>query len=354
MIGVQNFRSKCRTVWNDRDDLSWVARRRASVGYLGWLNRGNLGDESMYVAHQEVSPKRLTRLPIQSLGFRLASKASVEALVLGGGTLVGRREWGTRLEKAIEVFEPSRLLTFGVGVEEPQFALSRGLISEKELDRQADLLRSFDRIGVRGPRSLRNLAELGVKSEVLGDPALVLKPRSGERHPATRPRILLSLAEVGDGYERNADRMRREVAMAARMLAGAVGGDLLGLAMEPVDVRALRRADSALPIVHLRRGVESVIDEISGSTLVISERLHPNIIAAALGTKFVAIGYKPKTYDFAESVHAEDHVIDARSASHRTITAFAEAILEKDDADIRSRVRSLGKNFCDVVQAELK
>lgn len=343
-----------RTLWNDREDFSWLLSRNSTVGYLGWLNRGNLGDESMFVAHQTISPTPLRRLPIQSVGLYLAAKSSVKTLVLGGGTLLGRKEWGVRLERAIDAFKPERVLTFGVGVEEPEFALSRGIITEAELLRQAAILKSFDRVGVRGPRAQKHLAELGVQSEILGDPALVLQSRSTSQSNTPRPvRVLLSLAEIRDGYEPHADQMRREVAQAARRVADNLGGELLGLAMEPADFQALRRADNDLRVIRLTKGVPSVVEAIAESTLVISERLHPNIIAAAVGTKFLAIGYKPKTYDFAESVGAESLIVDSRNVSKEDLVSRAHAILDNNSMTIATKTKSLANSFKRAVESEL-
>lgn len=345
---MESFRIPSRrlsTVWRDRTDLRWIISPHASVGYLGWLNRGNLGDESMYVAHQVLSPVEIRRIPLQKFGLKLAKRASLDTLVLGGGTLLGRGEWGNRLEAAIDTFRPNRVVTFGVGVEEPEFAIERNIISAAEWERQSELLKTFTSIGVRGPRSQKILANFGIKSEVLGDPALILKAGQVRQRPLQRPKVILSLAAVKDGFETGGREMREEVARAARQISVNMGAELIGLPMERNDIHALRSADREISILGYPLSVSNLVNEIESADLVISERLHPNIIAAAVGTRFLAIGYKPKTYDFAESIGASEFVVDSRGLSGREISEKAEKLLSSDKNPLVEKVLDLSQKF---------
>lgn len=354
MQGLRNHSRKALTIWHDRSDLKWLVSKHASVGYLGWLNRGNLGDESMFLAHQIAMHAGIRRIPIQRLGFKLARNATLDTLVLGGGTLLGRREWGQRLELAIELFNPKKLVTFGVGIEEPDFAFERDLISEKEWEKQVGILKTFSLVGVRGPRSQKILEDFGVKSEVLGDPSLIFDRSSEPQKPTyRRPRVLLSLADVHDGYELGGHRMRKEIARAARQISHSMGAELIGLPMESTDTRALRSADSEISIPDYPRKISNLVKAIANADLVISERLHPNIIAAAVGTRFIAIGYKPKTYDFAESIGAGELVIDSRGLSASEIIEEADRMTHIKSSEIDRNVSCLSQKFKDKVSREL-
>lgn len=346
-----NFKQKISTLLLDRGDLLWSVQPTADVGYLGWLNRGNLGDEAMFEGHRQVSPVALRRVPMQSAGWRLAKRGKVQTLVLGGGTLLARREWTVRLEQAIEILRPERLVSLGVGVEEPEFALAKGLINEEELTRQASLLMGFDRVGVRGPRSVTSLESVGVKAEVLGDPALVLNGTGLPGSPA-RKTILLSLANVSDGYADGATAMRRQAALAAEMVAETADARLVGLAMEPHDRVALKEAMPSIEVVT-PRSVQELVSLISGAELVIGERLHANIVAAAIGTKFVAIGYKPKTFDFVESLGLEASVLDSRDLNRDDLHVQAIAALSSNDDVIAARVSGLASRFREAANKEL-
>ncbi len=251
----------------------------------------------------------------------------------------------------MDVLRPDRVVTLGVGVEEPEFALTKGLITENELQRQVSLLQRFDRIGVRGPRSVASLASLGVNAEVLGDPALALAVPDAQRS-GSRPTVLLSLAHVSNGYAKDAQEMRRRVAAASAQVAADNGSQLVGLAMEPQDRLVLREAMPDAEIV-VPRSVPQALAVIADADLVIGERLHANILAAAMRTKFVAIGYKPKTFDFVESLGGVGCVVDSRAVEIDDLHDKAMAVLDSSNETVAARVGELAARFHEAARKEL-
>jgi polysaccharide pyruvyl transferase WcaK-like protein len=55
--------------------------------------------------------------------------------------------------------------------------------------------------------------------------------------------------------------------------------------------------------------VNATLELIARSSVVIGERLHACVLAAAAGRPFVAIEYRPKVRDFSESVAMDDYVV---------------------------------------------
>jgi polysaccharide pyruvyl transferase WcaK-like protein len=64
--------------------------------------------------------------------------------------------------------------------------------------------------------------------------------------------------------------------------------------------------------------VAESLETVASSSIVVGERLHACVLAAAADKPFVAIEYRPKVRDFSESVAMDDYVIrsDELRASH--------------------------------------
>ena len=55
--------------------------------------------------------------------------------------------------------------------------------------------------------------------------------------------------------------------------------------------------------------LEDTMRWLGSAELVVGERLHASILAAACATPFVALEYRPKIRDFARSIGMEDQVV---------------------------------------------
>jgi polysaccharide pyruvyl transferase WcaK-like protein len=55
---------------------------------------------------------------------------------------------------------------------------------------------------------------------------------------------------------------------------------------------------------HLLLDPDAFVDYLHGFDVVVSVKLHAAVLAAAAGVPFVAVEYRPKVRDFAESVGA--------------------------------------------------
>ena len=155
----------------------------SSFGYVGWSGRGNLGDDAIFDAvRSRLIPADLVEVPLypKEVGAFLAcgDRAALRTArpLLGGGTVIGRMNWRVHLRTALLLARSRPAVMVGAGVEDPAFSGRHSFGSERELRRWRRVLESFDRVTVRGPRSQELLAAVGISSEVVGDPALLLEP----------------------------------------------------------------------------------------------------------------------------------------------------------------------------------
>jgi glycosyltransferase involved in cell wall biosynthesis len=266
------------------------------VTYIGWLGRNNFGDEAMLDAVRGL-------LPGADVGYEVDNR---RALMLGGGTLINRL---TYLE-ALQRNDSPRLerVVFGTGVADPDYWQITEPIPE-----WIDFLDSCLFVGVRGPRSATILREWGYdgEMEVIGDPALALQPPDVVRDPNL---VVVSPAWTG-GELWGGDDGRVFTALAAAVAAMRDEGRRVAfLSCHPGDDRhimeMMREAgtiDAGYVAAYEDRSAALAL--LAEAGVVVAERLHAAVAAAACGTPAVAIEYRPKIRDFARSIDQEAFVI---------------------------------------------
>jgi polysaccharide pyruvyl transferase WcaK-like protein len=97
---------------------------------------------------------------------------------------------------------------------------------------------------------------------------------------------------------------------------------------------------------------------LASAELVIGERLHASILAAATTTPFVALEYRPKIRDFAKSIDAEEQVV--RTDELQNLDGAVSAALQRTD-ELRTQltravaqIRDHQKDVADRLSADLK
>lgn len=318
-----------KTMVQDLDAISWSVRRKAPVTYIGWLNRGNIGDEAMFLSHQEHLPgKRLAKAPINAWSRGLASLSGpveTQTLLVGGGTILGHAGWLKSITEARRLLRPKRFVVLGAAMEDIGFALDKGLATESSLKAWRELLQQADFIGLRGPRSRQALQRLGVESQVVGDPGLWLgdatQAVSKQAKPRTRPFVAINLIACANGFSVDHSSRRAEVLRFTEEVVKE-GLEAVFFGMERRDVEYARNLQKSMPSIRVRSWNPSVADLLtflSRSEAVVAERLHGAILALSVSRPFVILSYKPKSYDFAESVDALDWCIDPVGFSTESI-----------------------------------
>ena len=310
--------------------------RRPHARYVGWVGYDNLGDEAMLEAARRLLPWADVEV----------SGNPRDLLILGGGTLINRSTylgWLTerdspRVERAV----------LGTGVASPAYW---GVT--EPVDGWLRWLSSCCYVGVRGPRSEATLREWGYEGplEVSGDPALLL-----ERPDVGRSEGLVVVSPAwtnGDLWGGSDEAVMTTLAECVERWL-AEGRDVAFLSCNPADdrpifetMRAAKRPD--LPYTAGYRDMDAALRLLAEADLVIGERLHAAVLAAAVGTPFVALEYRPKLADFAASVGADDVVIRTDEVSVERITeagrraADLAPTVAQHVREYRQRLRAAGE-----------
>ncbi|MGH8915152.1 MAG: glycosyltransferase [Acidimicrobiia bacterium] len=270
--------------------------RPPGIRYVGWVGKDNLGDEAMIEAARRLMP----------WGEIEARGEARDLLLLGGGTLINRNQYlswllerdSPRIERAV----------YGTGVANPGFW---GLT--EDTGEWLRWLGTCAYVGVRGPRSAQTLIDWGLKGdvEICGDPALALQPEA--KHDGSGP-ILVAPAWTNGELWGGSDRDVYDQLTGAIEVWAKTGREVTLMSCHPSDDRPILMIKEKLGAtgVGYHAGyvdVAATIEVIASSSIVVGERLHACVLAAASGRPFIAIEYRPKVRDFAESVAMDDYVI---------------------------------------------
>jgi polysaccharide pyruvyl transferase WcaK-like protein len=257
------------------------------LAYCGFYDRANIGDYALFKANELLFP-----------ALRLVdAHAPATANLFGGGTMFPYSlRYGTYPRRATNV-------AVGLGVSDPDFDGPFGWLTRVAMTRWR-----FQWFGVRGERSRRILERHGIPSEVTGDTALVHRRPSGV--PTSPDLVALNL--VGEDMKRfgSGDHSLGIVRDVATRLQSA-GKRLLLVPFCNTDRVSMQRLHEHLgPDAEfldfwgpeIGADLERFLRALSRCEFMIGERLHAIVLAAALDIPFVGLAYKPKCYDFAESI----------------------------------------------------
>jgi polysaccharide pyruvyl transferase WcaK-like protein len=159
----------------------------------------------------------------------------------------------------------------------------------------------------------------------------------------------VNLAAVADGYVLGGT-VHYEKLMSSLDRLSALGVEIRFFAMEPRDAAMLLEIVPArlkFALDGMPTTLLALYKLLKSSTMVISERLHGAIIAANLGTPWLLIGYKPKCYDFAESIGADDTVVEIDVVGSREFddTVASQLAANGLPASVVERIESLRYRF---------
>lgn len=321
-----------------------VREGKPVVRYVGWTGHDNMGDEALLEAITGA---------LDWAEVRTAKRGDL--LLLGGGTLINR---GSYLDWLVEQDSPRlERAVFGTGVANPEFWRERD-----EAQRWVDWLDTCAYVGVRGPLSAQILSDWGVSAEVevVGDAALLLDADA----PRQEGRVVIAPCRTrnelwGGDDEKVFDRLADLAASLARD-----GHEIHMLAAHPDDdgpiIHITRQAGRPdLPYLAGYADLDAALELFASADLVVAERLHAAVLAAAVGTPFVALEYRPKVRDFAASVGFERFTLrtDALDGLEELArTALAErntlqADLTPRVAEYRRRLRRASARLAEVMRA---
>jgi polysaccharide pyruvyl transferase WcaK-like protein len=296
------------------------------IDAIGWADNGNLGDDACLQA-----VRRLLHPHVVEQGKHTGQRPCV----LSGGTLIYGDDFLQPAQAAAEAGQPMAVLGSGVDLAVP--------LSEWEPERRRSwerVLRHAGAVGVRGPRSLEAVRQLGRDdAQVIGDPALLL----GKARPAVSGNRDRDLVAINLGSDFDPPCGHLGLVSEAIDLVGWF--QKLGLRVEyfamrnnEFDDRRAGRLIAQTGIPTHRPHLGTVLDLIRRANFVVSLRLHGAVLAAACGVPFVSLGYRAKHRDFCESMGVGELLVDLDDGFH---WSDARRVIERIDAKYADYVRRL-------------
>jgi len=289
-----------------RDSIVMRAHSPQTIAYLGYTTGANLGDaacmaaaRSLFDDQQLVDWLRVHRFAPQSL----RGGATAQAVMLGGGTLVGSSHFRSMLvESAASLDAPS--FSLGMGLEDPE-TIAWGISSPQIMEQWIPALRSMVHLAVRGPRSQAILREaFGIEAAVSGDLALGLKAPV----PSPREKLLgICLAAPQHMWGSTADRLFDATLATARALIGEGWTIRLFVLCPPEDRAITARLAAAINAgervrVVVPRSPARFMEQVGACTALLGTRLHSIVMASMVDVPTVALAYRHKVEDFMASI----------------------------------------------------
>ncbi len=321
------------------------------LAYVGWVGFGNLGDDAIAEAVlPPLSPDEVVYAAHGPADLRrvIGTGARQRHLLLGGGTAIGRRNWRAIMNFAGAVQARRRpWFMIGAGVEDPGFGGRNSFSGNDELARWRRTLRRFDRVTVRGPRSAELLAGIGVDASVVGDPALLLRPDPAPFATAPTGALGVALGFGDDLWGHAQQRVLDAVASVARDRVRS-GGTVRLLVMNDDDTAAAEHIATAAneqqpgsAVVHRVRTSAEFFDALAGCDVLVAQRLHGAVLAAAAEVPVVALEYQPKCYDFMASIDQAELCLRCDTVTAASLTdalRLVEATRDSRRHDLGLRV----------------
>lgn len=307
---LSNGLSLAKTAFN-----RFSANQPSPIGYIGWLGHRNLGDEAMFEAakrlfdgHPLVNYSGARKEKVLS-AVGLSGNRYFSRVILGGGTLINSGYSATvrtALESGLD------LMTLGTG------AGSNGFSNDRVVDIRewAPLLKRFKRVGVRGPRSLRALEQLGVgTAEVVGDLALALTEEKPREIAADAYYALNAAVPGADAPDFPTQFVLDELRLTVKRLA-QIGLRPIPVAFCAQDVAPTKYVagnfgESSIPVVARH---DEFFNLVGPCRFLVGVRLHSAVLSSCVGVPSLLVAYRDKGADFMESISMQNWLVDPYTA----------------------------------------
>ncbi|MBE7191243.1 MAG: polysaccharide pyruvyl transferase family protein [Gordonia polyisoprenivorans] len=276
------------------------------VAYIGWTGENNIGDEAMYWSQRVILGPEVSLIPVPLVGdnvvLRRFAAEKIDAVCLGGGTLIGNGHFGHALGALQQAKPTAHYFMLGVGCESHEYTEGNRRAVHQELETWKHLLGSFQKVRVRGPQSRETLGVFGVNSEISGDPALLL-PRWFDI--VDRGIVGLNIGSSEDSYGDAASDPLELMNEMASVITKA-GFTVMLLPTTADDFRLCQRFLTTSPhrvMCHPRMlDFHEYSKAVAQCNFLVGMKLHSLVIAASQGVPPIALEYRPKCSDFMRSV----------------------------------------------------
>jgi polysaccharide pyruvyl transferase WcaK-like protein len=327
--------------------LGYQPKFAATAWYLGWVGYRNLGDEALYDALRKLfHPVRFIPCTDDQTSYQLANAPERCFAILGGGTLLGERRSLSRLQRVMPLAK--RTIVFGTGIEEPSFWVGRNP-QRYDLAAWKPVLERCDYIGVRGPRSQSYLQQIGISSEIIGDPACrFVQPAT--KLPKENRHLGLNIGTGSSGMFSDDQTVLATLSLfAKKMLADGWRITLYVVWPKDLSITKAFAAEVGIPrssIYRVYRNPAKFISAVRRHSLFVGFKLHSVVLSFCAGVPSFMIEYRPKCRDFMESIGAEDFVTRADQLSLDHLLSKVD-LLRQDGANLIKRTTARLQFFRD-------
>lgn len=287
-----------------------------TIIYLGVCDEANLGDQILLSQAKFSFPEyhlisSSTHNKIYKLLIDNAIKRTSGVLVGGGTLFLGSESMLEILEKLILNKIP--IATYGSGVQDPKF----WNLQQDTLDRWAKVINSIKLLGVRGPKSLEILNDLGiVHGRMVGDPAVsfALQKKNYDRKHKV---VGINMGVTGKFDGSSFDDFFQQMLKVCKVLKKD-DWQFKFFCVWPRDLPIIKALATELEIsspdiVEEYFSALRFMKEAGKCSLVVSMKLHPLILSIASGVPSIGIQYQPKLLDFMSSIDSEKMLLVADS-----------------------------------------
>jgi polysaccharide pyruvyl transferase WcaK-like protein len=343
--------------------------------YIGYLGFNNVGDEVCYesfiqsINKWSSSVDKVIAYDIkENKGIKhLLNKETIDAVILGGGSLFQGDIFLTLAEEAIELGLP--LYSYGTGIDYlTEDTLSKYINGESfkpssffgnrqiNTNRIKKLVESLTYTGVRGPLTfqfIKGLSPVRSSIEIIGDSGFIYSPDSDDyimHHyllPVQEPLIAINWGTTFNKLFGYNEALVEDQLIESCFYLLSKGYHIVIYPMWDQDIESCRN------LYHRLNNKNSVtfIPEVCSSSQIYSFlgkchfslnlKLHANILSAAAYTPFIQFAYRSKGFDFALSINQLENTLYTHSST------ILETIKEKE-----KNFTSYRENYTNKLKAE--
>lgn len=281
------------------------------IDYVGWLGHKNVGDEAFFLVNK--------RLFDSYKLVPLNDEVSHSGITLfGGGTLLPMWTMSTTRNNRYNY-------AFGVGMRNPIFWGKFDSVVIEQIKRFR-----FRFVGVRGNLSQKLLKKCGIASEVIGDPALMLKPQS---YTKKDEKIAINVSSPPQGLWGNTqDLMNKTIKLCKTLKKHHYDLTLIPFYLGDVPFIEKIAQKTDVAVFDNWMDVQNTLDFLSSCNLVIGQKMHANVFSAATYTPFISLEYRPKCLDFAESMGYEKYNLRTNRVNVKRVMILLDDLLHHWDS----------------------
>lgn len=269
-----------------------------------------MGDEALYLANQMVFSSYKLMPDFRRLGRQCSS-----ITLLGGGTVLPH--WSLWIR-------PNRYnYAFGVGVRNLAFWRARPWRT-LELAEAIEKTKRFNyrKVGARGNMSRELLRDWGIDSEVIGDPCLLLEPKSYKNR---RDKV------IAVNVSRMSSRVSRKETIKLCRDLRKDGYCIVLIPFCRKDIPYTREVSEVanVDVFENWTDIHHVLDFIANCQVSIGERFHLPVFSATTYTPFIMLEYeRPKFLEFAQIMGFEKYTIRIDEMTARRVRALFYKLLD--------------------------